>query len=95
MYGGTNQEYMVDLRTAESIKKNMVDHNKANLSGKKYRAVPSDAHDRSLQVAFFTHSVKTRANRVKFANQSLCNPKISTLLKAVRRGFLNEFPNLS
>jgi hypothetical protein len=32
---------------------------------------------------------------VKFAHQSLCNPKISTLLKAVQRGFLKRCPNLS
>jgi hypothetical protein len=43
----------------------------------------------------FTHSVRTRANAIKFAHQSLCSPKISTLLKAVRRGFLKGCPNLS
>ncbi len=43
----------------------------------------------------FTHSVKTRANGVKFAHQLLCNPKKSTLLKAVRKGFLKGCPNLS
>ena len=67
----------------EPIKKTMVNQNKANLSGRKYRAVPSDAHNGSSQVTTYTHSVKTRANAVKFAYQSLCNPKISTLLKAV------------
>jgi hypothetical protein len=46
-------------------------------------------------VASFTHSIKTRANGVKFAHQSLRNPKISTLLKTVRRGFLDGCPNLS
>jgi hypothetical protein len=46
-----------------------------------------------VQLATFTHSVRTRANGVKFAHQSLCNPKISTLLKAVRRGFLKGCPN--
>jgi hypothetical protein len=61
----------------------MVDQNKDNLSGKNYKAVPLDAHNRALQVANFTHSVKTKANAVKFAHQALCNPKISTLLKAV------------
>jgi hypothetical protein len=66
-----------------------------NLSGKKYKAVPADAHERAKQVASFTHFVKTRANAVKFAHQSLCNPKILTLLKAVRRGFLDGCPNLS
>ena len=43
----------------------------------------------------FTHSVSTRANGVKFAHQLLCNPKILTLLKAVRRGFLKGCPNFS
>jgi hypothetical protein len=62
---------------------------------KKSRTVPADAHEGATQAASFTHSVKTRANAVKFAHQSLCNPKISTLLKAVRRGFLDGCPNLS
>ena len=48
-----------------------------------------------VDLASFTHSVRTRANGVKFAHQSLCNPKISTLLKAVRKGFLKGCPNLS
>ncbi len=43
----------------------------------------------------FTHSMKTRVNKVKFAHQSLCNLKISTLLKAVRKGFLKGCPNLT
>ena len=48
-----------------------------------------------VDLATFTHSVRTRGNGVKFAHQSLCNPKISTLLKAVRRGFLRGCPNMS
>ncbi len=43
----------------------------------------------------FTHSIKTRVNAVKFAHQSLCNPKISTMLKAVRKGFLDGCPNIN
>ena len=50
---------------------------------------------RQLHVAGFTHSVRTRANAVKFAHQSLCNPKISTLMKALKKGFLKGCPNLS
>ena len=46
-------------------------------------------------VAGFTHSIRTWANAVKFAHQSLCNPKISTLLKATRKGFLKGCPNIS
>jgi len=42
--------------------------------------LPSDAHDGATHVANFTHSVKTRANTVRFAHQSLCNPKMLTLL---------------
>ena len=46
-------------------------------------------------IAMFTHSVNTRANAVKFAHQSLCNPKISSLLKATRRGYLKGCPGIS
>jgi hypothetical protein len=48
-----------------------------------------------VNMATFTHSVKTRANKVKLTHQSLCNPKILTLLKAVRKGFLKGCPNLT
>jgi len=48
-----------------------------------------------INVAAFTHSVKTRANSVNFAHQSLCNPKISTLLKVNRKGFLKGCSNIS
>jgi hypothetical protein len=48
-----------------------------------------------VNMATFTHSVKTRANKVKFAHQLLCNPKILTLLKAVQKGFLKGCPNLT
>jgi hypothetical protein len=43
-------------------------------------------------IMLFTHSVQMQANTVKFAHQSLCNPKISTLLKATQRGFLKGCP---
>ncbi len=46
-------------------------------------------------LAMVTHSIITRANAVKFVHQSLCNPKISTLLKATRRGFLKGCPGIS
>jgi hypothetical protein len=52
------------------------------------------AHGQS-HIAVFTHSVQTRANAVKFAHQSLCNPNISTLLKATRCGFLMGCPNIN
>jgi hypothetical protein len=35
------------------------------------------------------------ANALKFSHQSLCNPKISSLLKATRKGFLKGCPNLN
>jgi hypothetical protein len=51
----------------------------------------SDTHT-GVTLATFTHSVQSRANAIKFAHQSLCNPKISTLLKAVCQGFLKGCP---
>jgi hypothetical protein len=48
-----------------------------------------------IDLKTFTHSVRTRANSVMFAHQSLCNPKISMLLKATRRGFVRGCPNMS
>jgi len=49
----------------------------------------------NADIAMFTHSVHTRANTVKFGHQAICNPKISSLLKALRKGFLKGCPNLS
>jgi hypothetical protein len=41
----------------------------------------------AMEVAMFTHSVQTRVNTIKFSHQALCNPKILSLLKAMRKGF--------
>jgi hypothetical protein len=41
------------------------------------RDIPVDFHP-GMNLALFTHSTKTRAKGVKFAHQSLCNPKILT-----------------
>jgi hypothetical protein len=41
-----------------------------------------------VNIAAFAHLVCTRINAVKFSNQSLGNPKISTLLKATCKGLL-------
>ncbi len=38
-------------------------------SPRKSITMPADAHDGAKQVASFTHSIKTRANAVKFAHQ--------------------------
>jgi hypothetical protein len=46
-------------------------------------------------IATFTHLVRTCMNAVKFTHQSLGNPPISTLLKAVRQGFVRGYPNIS
>jgi hypothetical protein len=35
-----------------------------------------------------------RGNGVEFTHQSLCNPKVSTLLKAIRKEFLKGCPDL-
>jgi hypothetical protein len=46
-------------------------------------------------VIAFTHSITQRVNQVKFTHQALGSPKISKLLKAVRRGYLKGCPNIS
>jgi hypothetical protein len=56
---------------------------------------PCIGHAPHQSFAAFTHLIKTQVNMVKFAHQSLCNPKISTLLKAVRKGFLKGCLNIS
>jgi hypothetical protein len=48
-----------------------------------------------INIMLFTHTVGMQANAVKFAHQSLCNPKVSTLLKATQKGFLKGCPNLT
>jgi hypothetical protein len=45
--------------------------------------------------ACFTHTVRTKANSICFLHQSLCSPHISTLLKAIRCGFLKGCPNMT
>jgi hypothetical protein len=44
-------------------------------------------------IAGFSYARTTKANSVKFAHQSLCNPPISSLLKAINAGFLKGAPN--
>jgi hypothetical protein len=56
----------------------------------------ADAHAQpTVQIAFFAHTVQAKANSIRFAHQSLCSPCISTLLKAIKRGYLKECPNLT
>ncbi len=58
--------------------------------------VIADAHAHSaMQIAFFTHTVRNKDNSIRFAHQSLCSPRISTLLKATRCGYLKGCPNLT
>ncbi len=49
----------------------------------------------AVNLATFTHSMRTCENGIKFTHHSLCNPKLSTLIKAVRKWFLKGCPNLS
>jgi hypothetical protein len=55
----------------------------------------SHAHCATSQIAFFTHTVRNKANSICFAHQALCSPRISTLIKAIRRSFLKGCPNLT
>lgn len=45
--------------------------------------------------AFFLYHQINKENDVKFMHQSLCNPPISSLLKAINAGFLKGAPHLS
>jgi hypothetical protein len=54
----------------------------------------NDTHP-GINIEMVMHSVSTRVNTVKFAHQSLSSPKISSLLKAVRKGFLKGCPNMT
>jgi hypothetical protein len=45
-------------------------------------------------IALFTHTMRNKANSIQFAQQSLCSPKISMLLKTIHRGHLKGCPNL-
>ncbi len=56
---------------------------------------PNSTLHSGVQLAPFTHSICMRGNGIIFRHQSLCNPKILTLLKAVSKGFLKGCPNLS
>jgi hypothetical protein len=53
------------------------------------------AHFATTQIAFFTHTVRNKANSIHFAHQSLCNPHILTLLKAIHQGYIKGCPNLT
>jgi hypothetical protein len=58
--------------------------------------VNANAHAHgATQIAFFMHTVHTKANSIRFAHQSLCSPCISTLLKAIKCGYLKGGPNLT
>ena len=48
-----------------------------------------------IELRLFSHTARTKANSIKFAHQSMRSPKITTLLKAIRRCFLDGCPNLS
>jgi hypothetical protein len=47
-----------------------------------------------INIVTFAQSVRTKANTVKFSHQSLGNSKISTLLKAMQKGFLKGCLNI-
>jgi hypothetical protein len=56
----------------------------------------TNTHVRSpTNITLFTHTVQNKSNSIQFAHQSLCSPKISTLLKAVCQGYLKGCPNLT
>ncbi len=54
---------------------------------------PTSPH--TISIATFAHTVRTKANSIKFAHQSFCSPRHSTFLKAIQRRFLKGCPNHS
>ena len=56
----------------------------------------ANVHTRaSHDIATFAHTVRTKANSIRFAHQLLCSPTIPTFLKALKRGYLKGCPNLT
>jgi hypothetical protein len=47
------------------------------------------------ELALFSYHQTTKANAVKFMHQSLCNPPITSLIKAINAGFLHGAPHLN
>jgi hypothetical protein len=55
-----------------------------------------DVHSHlTMQIAFYMHTVQNKANSIRFTYQYLCSPRISTLPKAIPRGYLKGCPNLT
>ena len=50
--------------------------------------------DTPSKVASFSYHCTTKENNVKFMHQSLCNPPKTSLLAAIRQGFLRGAPHL-
>jgi hypothetical protein len=89
-------ENQMELWTSQGIDKKIGINNQSRAGPDMARAPQSTKTVNSnAAVAMFTHSVRTRANTVKFGHQAMCNPKISSLLTALRKGFLKGCPNLS
>jgi hypothetical protein len=53
------------------------------------------AHYATTQIAFFMHTIRNKANSIRFSHQLLCSPRILTLIKAIKRGYLKGCPNLT
>jgi hypothetical protein len=60
-------------------------------------SVYDNAHaNMTTQIAFFMHTVHNKkANSIHFAHQSLCSPKISTLLRVIKHGYLKGHPKIT
>jgi hypothetical protein len=52
--------------------------------------VNTTSQAKNVDIAMFTHSIRTCANAVQFSHQSMCNPKTSSLMKALRKGILKN-----
>jgi hypothetical protein len=48
-----------------------------------------------VETAGFSYARTTKTNNVKFTHQSLCNPPITSIIKAINAGFLDGAPHLN
>jgi hypothetical protein len=51
-------------------------------------------HNPIIETASFSYAQTNKTNNVKFVHQSLCNPPIASLIKAINAGFLKVAPHL-
>jgi hypothetical protein len=90
------KDMSTDLWTLPIGSSGMTSHHDANVIPPAAPVIANaHVHFAKTQIAFFIHTVRSKANSIRFTHQSLCSPCILTLLKAICHGYLNGCPNLT